>query len=164
MCINEHRLEPEKFLAFVKLLDDTFEPEDFRDMLRRRMGWKGLLYRNIDNRFFTEMLNKAENDEKTQELLLEILKEKSESRLWSEFADSLLKKSPTDASVPPPPTSPSAQPSTEPSVDPLERKVSELHSSLEPAPWRAWMEKRERQVCRVVIQNWEKKTVKDPLY
>jgi Trypsin-like peptidase domain len=156
MRINGGRLEPEEFSAFVKALRDAFDPKEFQIMLRDEMGWR-ILDREADDGFFTLMLNKAENDEETQALLLATLTKKPKSSLLNDFARqvgfSLQKQPSTTTSVPPPSANPSIQPSTQ---SPLERRVSELHSSLQPVLWRTLMEKRERQICLITVQGWEK--------
>jgi Trypsin-like peptidase domain len=158
MRINGRRLEKNEFTDFEESLRDVFNLKEFKAMLRKRLNWP-VLDRDADDGFFTEMIDKAENDEKTQELLEAALKEKSDSSLLKAFAERIgyspLVQLPTNTSAPPR-ANPPAQQSTEPSERHLERQVSALHSSLDPAPWRALMEKRERQICRIVIQGWDK--------
>lgn len=156
MRIKGHTLGTEDFDTFVNALRDAFGPKEFKIMLRDKMGWS-VLDSEADDSIFTYMLDKAEKDEVTQELLAAALVKKPRSSLLNDFAHQIGFPSQeqllTTPSVLPSSANLSPQLSTQ---SLLERQVSKLHSSLQPVQWRKLMEKCERQICLITVQGWEK--------
>lgn len=173
MLINGSNLGIDDFAELTELFSNIFNPGEFLTMLRKRMGWNTIGI-NANEKAFTEMLDRAEKSEETQELLEAALKEKPRSQRLKDFAQRIgffaLASPLRDAFIPPQTgmptrelvhnsipsqTTTSAQISREVLEESLERRVNALGTSLKPKQWRARMAQRERQICRIVIEGWE---------